>query len=107
MRKVERYVENYDMCQRIKNRMEVTIGKLKLSKVLEKVWTHLLVDFITKLLVVVEKNVILVVCDKLTKMTHFIATTEEMSAEGLARLLRDDVWKLYRLPKSIVSDRRL
>jgi len=28
-----------------------------------------------------------------------------MSAEGLARLFRDNVWKLHSLPKSIISDR--
>jgi len=36
MRDIEKYVENCDMCQRIKNRTEVTIGKFKLSKVLKK-----------------------------------------------------------------------
>ena len=35
-RDVERYVESCDMCQRIKNRMEVSAGKLKLSEVLKK-----------------------------------------------------------------------
>jgi len=40
-------------------------------------------------------------------MTHFVATTEETSAEGLARLFKDNVWKLHRLLKSIVLDRRL
>ena len=44
------------------------------------------VDFITKLLVVVGKNVILVVCDRLSKMAHFVATMKRISAEGLARL---------------------
>jgi len=38
-------------------------------------------------------------------MAHFIATTEKTSAEGLARLFRDHVWKLHGLPESIVSDR--
>ena len=38
-------------------------------------------------------------------MTHFVATTEGMSAEGLAKLFRDNVWKLHRLPESIVSNR--
>jgi len=36
MRDIGRYVEGCDMCQRMKNRMEVTTEKLKLSKVLEK-----------------------------------------------------------------------
>ena len=48
---------------------------------------------------------ILVVCDRLSKMTHFVATTEETSAEGLARLFWDNVWKLHGLPESVVSDK--
>jgi len=32
-------------------------------------------------------------------------TTEEMSAEDLARLFRDNVWKLHELLESIVSNR--
>ena len=47
----------------------------------------------------------MVVCNQLTKMAHFIPTTEKTSAEGLARLFRDHVWKLHRLPESIISDR--
>jgi len=33
-------------------------------------------------------------------MVHFIPTTEKTSAEGLARLFRDNTWKLHRLPLS-------
>jgi len=91
MREVRRYIEEYNLCQRIKTRMEEMAGKLKLSEVPKKLWTHLTVDFITKLLVVAGKDAILVVCDRLSKMTHFIATTEEMLAEGLVRLFRDNV----------------
>ena len=40
-------------------------------------------------------------------MTYFVATTEGTSAEGLARLFRDNAWKLHRLSKSIVLDRGL
>ena len=89
----------------MKNRMEELARKLKLSEVLKKPWLHLTVNFITKLLVVAEKDVILVVCDRLSKMTHFVATTEGTSAEGLARLFWNNVWKLHRLPESVVSDR--
>jgi len=41
--------------------------------------------------VVVGKDAILVVCDRLSKIIHFVAMTEEISAEGLARLFRDNV----------------
>ena len=90
-RDVGKYVEGCDLCQRMKNRTEEVAGKLKLSEVSEELWTHLTVDFIMKLLVVAEKDAILVVCDRLSKMTHFVATTEGTSVEGLARLFRDNV----------------
>jgi len=66
---------------------------------------HILVDFITKLPLAQGYNSILVVVNRLTKMVYFILTTEKTSAEGLARLFRDNVWKLHSLPKSIISDR--
>jgi len=105
MRDIRRYIEECDICQRMKNRTEEVAGKLKLSKVLEKPWTHLTVDFITKLLLVAGKDIILVVYNRLSKMTHFVATTEGTLVEGLARLFRDNIWKLHGLPESVVLDR--
>ena len=58
-----------------------------------------------KLPLVQEYNLILVIVDRLTKMVYFIPTIEKTLAEGLARLFRDNVWKLHGLPKSIISDR--
>ena len=98
-------MEECDLCQRMKNRTEELAGKLKLSEVLQKTWTHLTVDFIMKLPVVAEKDAILVVCDRLSKMMHFVATTEGTLAEGLVRLLRDNVWKLHGLLESVMSNR--
>jgi len=70
----------------MKNRTEELAGKLKLSEVLKRPWLHLTVDFITKLPVVAGKDAILVVCDRLSKMTHFVVTTEGTLVEGLVRL---------------------
>jgi len=50
-----------------------------------------MVDFITKLPLVVGKDAILVVCDRLSKMAYFVVTTKETSAKGLARLFRDNM----------------
>jgi len=72
----------------------------------EKPWTHISVDFITKLPIVQGYNSILVVVDRLTKMVYFIPTMEKTSAEGLARLFRDNVWKLHGLPESIILDKK-
>ena len=102
---IGKYVDRCDMCQQMKNRTEAPVEKLMANEVLKKVWTHLIVDFITKLLLVAGKDVILVVCDKLSKIAHFVAMTEEMMAEGLARLFRDNIQKLYGLPESVISNR--
>ena len=64
-----------------------------------------MVYFITKLPLVAGKDAILVVYDRLSKMTHFVMTTERMTAERLVRLFRDNIQKLHGLPKSVVSDR--
>ena len=89
----------------MKNRTEVPTEKLKLGEILEKPWTYLTVDFITKLLLVAGKDAILVVCDRLSKMTHFVTTTKGTLAKELVRLFIDNIWKLYRLLESVVLDR--
>ena len=57
----------------------------------EKPWIHISADFITKLPIVQGYDSILVEVDRLTKIVHFIPTTEKTSVEGLARLFRDNV----------------
>ena len=73
--------------------------------ILEKPWSYISADFITKLPLAQGYDAILVVCDCFSKMVHFIATMEKTLAEGLAWLFRDYVWKLHGLPESIVLDR--
>jgi len=67
------------------------VGNLKLNEISEKLWIHLIINFITKLPLVARKDIILVVCNRLFKMAYFVATTEKTSVEGLARLLRDNM----------------
>jgi len=105
MKEVGRYVDGYDACQRYKNRSEVLAGKLMPNAIPEKPWSHISADFITKLPLAQGYDAILVVCDRFSKMVHFIASIEKTSTEGLAKLFRDQVWRLHSLPESIISDR--
>ena len=98
-------MDGYDACQRYKNQSEAPAEKLMPNAIPEKPWSHILVDFITKLPLAQGYDAILVVCDHFSKMAYFIATMEKTSAEGLAKLFRDHVWKLHGLPESIISDR--
>ena len=99
MKEIKQYVKGYNQCQRIKNRVEMPAGKLRPNKVLERLWQHILVDFITKLPMLKGYDSILVVYDKFSKMLHFVITIEKITVEELVRLFRDNIWKLYRLPE--------
>jgi len=104
-KEVGRYIDGCDTCQRYKNRSEAPVEKLMPNAIPEKLWSHISADFITKLPLAQGYDTILVVCDCFSKMAHFIATIEKTSAEELAKLFQDHVWKLHGLPESIKSDR--
>jgi len=90
-KEVGRYVEGCDAYQRYKNRSEAPAEKLMPNTILEKPWSHISADFITKLPLAQGYNAILVICDRFSKMAHFIAITEKTLAEGLAKLFRDHI----------------
>ena len=105
MKEVKQYVERCDQCQRMKNRAEMPAGKLRPNKVPERLWQHISVDFITKLPVSKCYDSILVVCDRFSKISHFVATTEKTMVEELVKLFRDNMWKLHGLLESVILDR--
>jgi len=38
-------------------------------------------------------------------MIHLKATTMNVSSEEIAKIYRDDIWRLHRIPRKILSDR--
>jgi len=62
-----------------------------LNAIPEKPWSHILADFITKLPLAQGYDVILVVCNRFSKIAHFITTMEKTSVEGLAKLFQDHI----------------
>ncbi len=54
----------------------------------------MIIDFITKLPLVAEKNIILIKYNRLLKITYFVTITKEISREKLARLFKNNIWKL-------------
>ncbi|KAF7760451.1 hypothetical protein Agabi119p4_11127 [Agaricus bisporus var. burnettii] len=106
-KQVQKYVEGCDQSQQNKNRPTPPAGKLMSNPIPTKPWADVSVDFIVKLPESQGMDSILVVCDRFSKMAHFIPTTETTSALGLAKLFRDHVWKLHGLPETVISDRGL
>jgi transposase InsO family protein len=52
-----------------------------------------------------EFDSIMVVVDRLSKERHYTPCRSTMTALDLSRLFLRDIWRLYGLPDSIVSDR--
>jgi len=52
---------------------------------------YLVVNFITKLPLVVEKDIILVVCNRLFKISHFVTIIKKTTVEGLTILFKNNI----------------
>ena len=62
-------------------------------------------DFITGLPPSYQFDCILVVIDKFTKYGHFMALKHPFSAQKVAEVFLDNIYKLHGMPEYIVSDR--
>jgi hypothetical protein len=71
----------------------------------EHKWESISMDFITGLPKTQGKDCIFVVVYCLTKFSHFYAISMDYSASQVAELFFREVFRLHRLPKTIVSDR--
>ena len=47
----------------------------------------------------------MVIVDQFTKMIQLKATTTNISSKEIARIYRNKIWKLHRVPKKILSNR--
>lgn len=70
-----------------------------------KVWKDITMDFITDLLLIQGKSVIMVTVDRLSKFAHFGALASNFNASMVFELFTSMVVKLHGIPESIVSDR--
>ena len=50
-------------------------------------------------------DIIVVIIDQFTKMIRLKATTTNISSEGIAKIFRDEIWKLHGIPRKILSNR--
>ena len=52
-------------------------------------------------------NTIVVIVDWFMKIIQLKATTTNIFSKGIAKIYRNKIWKLYRIPRKILSDRSL
>lgn len=108
---VANYCRTCDACPRNKAARHKPYGLLKQLPIPERPWESISVDFIGELPGSVASdsnithNAILVVVDRLSKMSLFIPTTTTATSIDLARLYVRHVFSKHGVPSDIVSDR--
>lgn len=102
---VTRYVQECDTCQRVKTGHQFPGGLLQPLPVPTQIWEEISIDFVEGLPKSNNKDCIMVVVDRFTKVGHFLALTHPFTAAQVAQLFMDNIFKLHGMPISIVSDR--
>jgi len=102
---VKKYVQGCFKCQQNKVQHQRKAGELHLLEIPEEPWQDISIDMIGPLPKSNRMDVIVVIMDRFTKMIRLKATTTNISLEGIARIYRDEIWKIHGVPRTILSDR--
>jgi hypothetical protein len=102
---IENYVKTCDVCQRTKVHRARPPGLLKPLPTPSKRWSSVTMDFMTDLPPCDGYDAILVVVDRYTKMAHYVPCTKDITAEKLATLYIDRIFRHHGMPEHIISDR--
>ena len=52
-------------------------------------------------------DTIMIIIDQFTKIIRLKATTTNISSEEIAKIYKDNIWKLHRIPRKVLSNREL
>ena len=102
---VKRYVKNCDTCQCTKSNRHTAYGQLQPIEVAAKPWKSIAMDFIRDLSESGTNNAILVVIDRLTKMSHFIPCRKDMNTKQCKMTFMNNIYRLHGLLADISTDR--
>lgn len=99
------WVKSCDVCQRNKSDVGAYPGLLQPLPIPKQAWTEISMDFVEGLPKSYRKDVIFVIIDRFTKYGHFVALSHPFTAQSVATLFLDSVYKLHGPPEVIISDR--
>jgi hypothetical protein len=103
---VKKYVLSCLQCQMNKARNSSKLGLLQPLPIPNNKWEQVSMDFIMPLPKTNKgHDAILVIVDKLTKMSRFIPTFTTVTATDVAKIFMNEIVRYHGLPMSIISDR--
>ena len=77
---------------------------LHLHEVSEGSWEVVGMDLVTRLPLCKGYDAIATYINHYSKQVHIISTTTEVDAEGITDLYYQEIFRLHRVPKKIISD---
>jgi len=102
---IKRFIKNCDTCQRTKLVRHAPYRFLQPKEAPDRPWKSIAMDFITVLPKSEGYDTILVVIDRLTKMSHFIPCLKDLDARQFVNLFMKEIVRLHGLPHNIITDR--
>ncbi len=108
IRDVKQYVRNCHTCKRAKAAKNKYHELLNSLSMLDRSWTDITFDFVTKLFDNKKYNAILMMINRLSKMHHYISCIideNDTTVEETIKLLIQHVWKLHELLTTMISNR--
>eukprot|EP00833_Pecoramyces_ruminatium_P004598 jgi/Orpsp1_1/1178630/evm.model.c7180000066157.1 len=102
---ITNYVKSCRVCCQAKDDRHKPYGLLMPLPTPTRPWSSISIDFITELPKSKDKTVVMVVVDRLTKMSHFIPFRMIPTAEIAANVFFREIFRLHGLPDEIISDR--
>lgn len=102
---VHSFVSSCSICQQAKPDRAKYPGLLQPLPVPDGAWQTISMDFVEGLPKSGVFDTILVVVDKFSKYSHFIALKHPFAAASVATMFMSNIYKLHDMPVAIVSDR--
>ena len=91
-------------CQQNKVQHQRKADELHPLEIPKEPWQEISIDIIRQLPNSNGMDTILVIVDWFMKMIRLKAMTMNISSEGIAKIYRNEIWKLHGVPKTILSN---
>jgi len=102
---VKRYVAGCEKCQSNKPNQQPRRNNLHPNKIPKGPWEVISIDLVGPLPEFSGHDGILVIVDCFSKMAHYIPISMNITAQGVAKISWDRVFKDIGLPQKVISDR--
>ena len=101
---VKKYVQRCFKCQQNKVQHQKKSGELHQLEIPQRPWQEISIDIIWSLPRSNGMDMIVVIVDQFTNMIWLKVTTMSILLKEIAKIYKDDIWKLHGVPRKIWSD---